>query len=260
PVAMYPVRIPRHACSPRDRARAGDLWRLVQEATILQSVEAGWPPSRYRDVGSGFVVREMTGLHDREAEYGEDLIAFTRVVESRRELLMRRESGIVGVLRGSVEWVHVGAQGGPARAPRALVDAFPVEPATAPVALPVWDEVEHVPLPELVIRPWWTEMDPMGHVNHPRYVDWADEAVSAWLAERGHDPLGLVPVAERVRFRTAAKAGDDVVVRGALVGRLPERGAAVIHLRMRRGEELVCDVVLVRAHLDGPAVWPGGTP
>lgn len=254
-MAMYPVRIPRHACSPRDRARAGDLWRLVQEATILHSTEVGWPPSRYRDVGSGFVVRAMTGIHEREAEYGEDLIAFTRVVESRRELLIRRESGILGVLRGSVEWVHVGAEGGPTRAPRALADAFPVQAGAVPVALPAWDEVEPVPLPDLDVRPWWTEMDPMGHVNHPRYVDWADEAVSTWLAARGHDPLALVPVAERVRFRTAAKAGDTVTIRGVLVGRLPKSGAAAIHLRMRRREELVCDVVLVRAHLGGPAVW-----
>jgi acyl-CoA thioesterase FadM len=251
---MYPVRIPRHACSPRDRARAGDLWRLVQEATIQHSTEVGWPPSRYRDVGSGFVVREMTGLHEREAEYGEDLVAYTRVVESRRELLMRRESGILGVLRGSVEWVHVGGEGGPTRAPRALVEAFPVEAPTLAVALPEWAAVEQVALPDLEIRPWWTEMDPMGHVNHPRYVDWADEAVSVWLAARGFDPLGLVPVAERVRFRAAAVAGHAVIVRGALVGKVG--GAAVIHLRMRRGEELVCDVMLVRAHLDGPAVWP----
>ncbi|MDP2314940.1 MAG: hotdog domain-containing protein [Pseudomonadota bacterium] len=251
---MYPVRIPRHACSPRDRARAGDLWRLVQEGTILQSTSVGWPPSRYREVGSGFVVREMTGVHLREAEYGEDLVATTRVVESRRELLMRRESGIEGVLRGSVEWVHIGPDGGPARAPRSLVDAFPIEPAGLPVTLPEWEEVTPVALPDLEVRPLWTEMDPMGHVNHPRYVDWADEAVSVWLAERGRDPIGLVPVAERVRFRLAAKAGDTVIVRGSLVGRVD--GAAVLHLRMRRGEELVCDVVLVRAHLDGPSAWP----
>ncbi len=252
---MYAVRIPRHACSPRDRARAADLWRLVQEATILHSAEAGWPPSRYREVGTGFVVREMTGVHLREADYGEALVATTRVVESRRELLMRRESGIDGVLKGSVEWVHVGVNGGPSRAPRTLVDAFPVEPASGPpVVLPAWEEVEPVPLPDLEVRPWWTEMDPMGHVNHPRYVDWADEAVSVWLASRGRDPLGLVPVAERVRFRAAAKAGDTVHVRGALVGKAD--GAAVIHLRVERGEDLVCDIVLVRAHLDGPCAWP----
>jgi acyl-CoA thioesterase FadM len=251
---MYPVRIPRHACSPRDRARAGDLWRLVQEATILHSADVGWPPSRYRTVGTGFVVRELTGIHLREAEYGEALVATTRVVESRRDILMRRETGIADVLAGSVEWVHVGSDGAPARASRELVEAFPVEPGGPPVTLPEWEPVSPIPLPDLEVRPWWTEMDPMGHVNHPRYVDWADEAISCWLATLGRDPLGLVPVAEKVRFRAGARAGDVITVGGALVGR--REGAAVIHLKMRRGEELVCDVVAIRAHLTGPDAWP----
>jgi acyl-CoA thioesterase FadM len=257
---MYPVRIPRHACSPRDRARAGDLWRLVQEATILHSVERGWPPERYRDAGSGFVVRDMTVVHHREAAYGEALEAWSRVVETRRELLMRREAAIDGVLLATAEWVHIGPDGAPSRAPRALVDAFPVEPGGAPVTIPAFVPTEPVALPDLDVRPWWTEMDPMGHVNHPRYVDWADEAVSVWLADRGVDPLGLVPVAERVRFRAAARAGDTVAVRGCLVGRVDdtphEGGAVVFQLRMRRDTETVCDVTLVRAHLAGAAAWP----
>ena len=37
-------------------------------------------------------------------------------------------------------------------------------------------------------------------------------------------------------------------------------GAAVIHLRMRRGEELLCDAMLIRTHLDGPGAWPIGAP
>lgn len=259
---MFPLRIPRHACSPRDRARAGELWRLVQEATVLDSAACGWPPSRYREVGTGWVVREMTGVHLREAVYGEALTGYSRVVESRRDLLMRREAGIEGVLHGSAEWVHIGPAGGPARASRALVDAFPVLPSTRPIALPEWEERAPVGLPDLVVHPWWTEMDPMGHVNHPRYVDWADEALSRWIAGRGGDPLGLVPVAERVRFRLPARATDTVVVRTTLVGRVPraEGDAAVFHVHMQRdppapnGDDVVCEIWLVRAHLGSPDV------
>ncbi len=251
---MFPLRIPRHACSPRDRARAGDLWRLVQEATILHSAARGWPPERYREAGSGWVVREMTGVHTREAVYGEDLAGYSRVVASRRDLLMRRASGIEGVLAASVEWVHVGERG-PARAPRALVDAFPVEPDDGPVTLPAWAPLEEVPLAPLDVRPWWTEMDPMGHVNHPRYVDWADEALSAWLARTGHDPIGLVPVAERLHFRGGVRAEELVHVRPARVGRAGD--AAVFHVPMTTPDgTLVCDAWLVRAHLAGPSVWP----
>ena len=250
---MYPVVLPRHACSPRDKARAADLWRLVQEVTILDSTARGWPPARYREIGTGFVVRELLGIHLKEAHYGEPLVGYSRVVESRRELLMRREAGLEGVLVGSAEWVHIGAEGGPSRAPKPLVDAFPVTEPSTPVHFPDYDEIEPRSLGAIDVRPWWTEMDPMGHVNHPRYVDWAEEVVAVWLAERGVDPLGVVPKAERVRFRAAAVAGDVVHVAATLIGRAG--GAAVIHVKMRRGEITVCDAWLVRDHLAGAAVW-----
>ena len=76
---MHSLRVPRHACSPRDVARAGELWRLVQEVAILDATEAGWPPSRFREVGTGFVVRSLVGVHRREARYGDLLHGFTAV-------------------------------------------------------------------------------------------------------------------------------------------------------------------------------------
>ncbi|MFZ5477657.1 MAG: thioesterase family protein [Myxococcota bacterium] len=248
------LRIPRHACSPRDHARAGDLWRLVQEVAVIHSTECGWPPERYRELGTGFVVREITGVHLREARYGEQFEATTWVGETRREMLMRRETRLAGVLRATAEWVHVGSSGGPARAPKELASAFPVVSDDGPGArLPEFDPVEEIALPELRVVPWWTEMDPMGHVNHPRYVDWAEEWVSAWLGGRGVDPVGLVAVAEKVRYRSAAVAGDDVRVRGALVGFVGD--AAVFRARASRGEDTVCDATLVRRHLSGPSAW-----
>ena len=246
---MYVLRIPRHACSPRDCARAGDLWRLIQEAAVLHSTECGWPPSRYRDVGTGFVVREMTAVHAREARYGEELRVTTQVAETRREMLMRRETIIEGVTHATADWVHIGTHGGPARAPRELADAFPVEPREPP-PFPSIVEQEPRPLPDLHVTPWWTEMDPLGHVNHPRYLDWAEEAVAQWMAQAGLDPIGIVPVAERVRFRSAAKAGNLVVVTTTLSGRSGD--AAVFHARMRRGNTTICDATLVRTHLGGP--------
>lgn len=249
---MLPLRIPRHACSPRDVARAGDLWRLVQEAAVADSAARGWPPARYRDAGTGFVVRDMTVLHHREAAYGEDLVARTWVAETRRDILMRRDTVLQGVLQASAEWVHVGAGGGPARAPAALIQAFTVTPdAGPPATLPEPEPVEASPLPPFHVVPWWTEMDPLAHVNHPRYLDWAEEAVAVWLAARGVDPIGVVPVGERIRFRASAVAGDPVVLSGGLCGRIGD--AAVFRLRARRGESTLCDAVLVRRHLAGPA-------
>lgn len=221
---------------------------------MMHSIDVGWPPERYREAGTGFVVRELTARHLREAVYGEELHAHTWLSEVRRDLLMRRETVIDDVLRASAEWVHVGAHGGPTRAPRSLVDAFSIaEPPLGeahPVTLPAWEPAPPEALPDFALTPWWTEMDPLAHVNHPRYLDWMDEALSVWLARRGADPVGLVPVAERIRYRTAAVAGDAVVVQGVRVGRVGD--AAVFELEALREGRVLCEATLVRAHLAGP--------
>lgn len=256
------LRIPRHACTPRDTCRAGDLWRLVQEVAVRDSADRGWPPSRYRARGTGFVVREIRGVHHREARYDEALEAETWVAEMRRGLVLRRETRLAGVLSASVDWVHIGPDGGIARAPAELTDAFTPTPDGGPLPLPDIEPTEPFALPVFTLRPWWTEMDPLGHTNHPRYVDWADEALAVWLAERGVDPLGVVPVAEQVRYLSAARAGDVVRVAPTRVGRVGD--AAVFRVDVRRvaggplphapreHEQEICTMTVIRGHLAGP--------
>jgi acyl-CoA thioesterase FadM len=259
------LRIPRHACSPRDACRAGDLWRLVQEVAVRDSAARGWPPSRYRASGTGFVVRAITGVHHREARYDEEIHAETWITDIRRGVLMRRETRFAGVLDASVEWVHVGADGGLSRAPAELLAAFQPRLDGGPGArLPEWTPEPPLALPSFPLRPWWTEMDPLGHTNHPRYVDWAEEALSCWLAGRGADPLGLVPVADHIRYLSAARAGDAIRVEATRVGSVGDAAVFTMHVVRDGGGPLpgaprehshaVCEVTLVRRHLDGPGV------
>jgi acyl-CoA thioesterase FadM len=108
-------------------------------------------------------------------------------------------------------------------------------------------------------------MDPLGHTNHPRYVDWADEALSRSLFAAGIDPTGLVPIAERVRFRAGARAIDTITVSGNRLGEVVVQTAAgarlgvAFQLRARRGDaagaalvagDVVADMYIVRAHLN----------
>jgi len=260
----YTVRIPRHACTPRDTGRAGEMWRLVQEVAVADSAARGWPPERYRTMGTGFVIREMTALHEREPGYGESFDASTWIRESRRGIVMYRETRIEHVFSSSAEWVHVGPPPGrslqealqegsigPVRAPAELQSAFPIVGGEG-LTFPAWAEAPELLLPEWSVSPWWTEMDPMGHTNHPRYVDWADEHLSRWLHAQGRDPIGLVALAERVRFRSGARAGDDLCCRTRRVGRA-ERGE-VYSTRVTRGVERVADILTIRAHIDGRAL------
>ena len=274
--AVYTLRTPRHACTPRDTARAGDLWRLVQDAAVQDASDKGWPPERFRAAGTGFVVREMRAIHNREASYGEALTLRTQVADHRRDVMMRRETQVDGVMDATADWVHIGREGSPQRATPELIAAFPAS-AEAPVLPPLPEPPagaaagsaagtgSGTALPAFVFSPWWTEMDPLGHTNHPRYVDWADEALSRALHATGIDPTGLVPIAERVRFRAGARAVDTITVSGHRLGAVVVQTAAgprpgvAFQFRARRGAasagsalgtgDVVADMYIVRAHL-----------
>lgn len=146
------LRVPRHACSPRGVARAGDTWRLVQEAAVIDSEARGWPPDRFKALGTGFVVREMVALHHREPRYSEALPTKTWIAESRRGILMRRETRVADVASCSAEWVHVGPGGTVARASPELEGAFPVSPSPA-TEFPVFAHEEAQPGPDLQLVP-----------------------------------------------------------------------------------------------------------
>lgn len=236
-VLELPLRLSRHAVSPRNVARAGDLWRLCQEAAIQASVAAGWNAARYVREQIAFVVRSMTVVHDREVSYDESLVGRTWVGDFRRGMLSRREVRIEGgdgrVAAATQEWVHValtetGAR--PARGSDALLDAFTPAAVDEPSAqLPGHDgagcEGSHV----FSFDIWHTWMDPLGHVNHAVFVDWLDEALARRLGAAGLDPQGAVPVADRIRFRGAALAGDRMTVRSRLLGRCADGTVAIGH-------------------------------
>src|SRR5688500_9449821 len=83
--------LPRSAFSPREAARAGDVWRLFQDVAVAGSIAGGWPPERYRAERTSFVVRSMIVVHHREAIYGEALVGRTWPSRFRRGLFFRRE-------------------------------------------------------------------------------------------------------------------------------------------------------------------------
>ncbi len=204
----------------------------MQEAAVFASESVGWPASRFVDTGTAFVVRELRAVHYREARYGEELRTRTCIAEARRGILLRRETWVGDVMRASVQWAHVDAGGAPVRAGPALLDAFTAEEAPE-VELPSFDPCPAEALPRFELEPWYTEMDPLGHTNHPRYVDWADEALARALAARGEDPLQVVPIAEQLRFRGSARAGDAVNVQLTLVGGYGDVDVYDVHITAR---------------------------
>lgn len=249
-IRAYPVRLPRHAASPRGFGRAGEIWRLCQEVAVLDSIALGWSPDRYVAEGVAFIVVGMAVRHHRELAYGEDLEAQTFVRAFHRGVLTTRELRLVGpqglVAEATQRWVHVRADLKPARASRALIDAFPVyDPPEQPsVSLPAKAEARSGQAHRFRFEVWHTWMDPLAHVNHPVYVDWCDEGACRALAAAGLDPQRLAPVAEEVSWKRGAVAGERLMVRSQLVGLSAEGDAVLEHAVTAEQDE---DVVYASA-------------
>jgi acyl-CoA thioesterase FadM len=248
---MYevPVSLPRSAFTPREAARAGDVWRLFQDVAVGGSIQAGWPPERYRADGVSFIVRSMVVLHHRETIYGEPLVGRTWPSRFRRGMFFRREcrlSSVDGpVASATQEWVHVSANLELVRASDALAECFPVEEHEAPLELPPHVRIEGARTHRFAFECWHTWMDPLAHVNHPAYVDFGDEALSRAMVEVGLDPVRLAPVAEQALFKSGVVAGDRVTVATRVIGRT-EGGAAVFEQRVEVGERLCARLVSIR--------------
>lgn len=243
------VMLPRSAFTPRETARAGDVWRLFQDVAVGGSIAAGWPPERYRDEGVSFIVRSMVVLHHRETTYGERLTGRTWPSRFRRGLFFRRECRVDSprgpIASATQEWVHVSSSLELVRASGALVSAFPVEEHEPPIELPAFEPIEGARTHAFHFTCWHTWMDPLAHVNHPAYVDFCDEATSRAMADVGLDPQRLSPVGEEAVFKSGVVAGDEVAVLTRVIGRA-DNGAAVLEHRVDAGERACARVITIR--------------
>ncbi|MEQ1568544.1 MAG: hypothetical protein ABMA64_23100 [Myxococcota bacterium] len=252
----FELHLPRNAFGPREIARAGDVWRLFQDAAVIGSSRRGWPPTRYRDEACAFIVRSMVVVHRGPTAFGDRLAVSTWVSSFKREMMSDRQIRVEGpsgpVAAATQRWVHVALPNlKPSRAAPSLVRAFGVvQPeGEADVTLP-----EHVAVAEaeehgFTFRAWHTWMDPLAHGNHPAYVDWADEALANHAVARGVDPQGLVPVAEEMTWRSGVVAPEEVTLRGRPVGRAGD--AVVFTYRTTGADGRVCaEGTTVRRHRD----------
>jgi len=252
------VTLPRNAFGPRDRARPGDLWRLFQDAAIVGSARRGWPPDRYRAQHCGFVVRSMVARHFRPAHFGDPLVARTWVSSFRRGLVSDRQVRLVThgevVSAATQRWVHVSLPDlRPTRASKELESSFAIrrEP-DGDVTLPTITDTEtDGPEHRFSFRCWYTWMDPLAHVNHPAYLDWADEGTSRMLAESGSDPHALVAVAEEVAWMSGIVAPEQVTVVTRQVGTTDDGALAWRHRVLGEDGRVCAEATTVRRLGDG---------
>ena len=109
----FPVTLQRHAFGPRLVARAGDVWRAMQDVVVDQSSSVGWTPERYVEANGMFVVRTMTVRHHREVRIQEPLVGRTWPSRARRQMLFTRQ---VRLFAGSGPEIEASAEVGKALA------------------------------------------------------------------------------------------------------------------------------------------------
>lgn len=224
---------PRHAFGPTDRARAAHVWRAFQETAVRASTHAGYSPARYRDEGIAFVVRTMSAVHHEPIHYGPKHTIATWVRRMRRRMLCTRELRMFQDGRLAVsatqEWVHVSEKDGvirPARGSDALCSSFaPIEEGIGVVvdvekraARERADLTNTRTLKPMHVVPWNTWMDPLGHVNHPTYLDFIDEALFRETKAAGRAPHTLSPLSETLTYFAGLSAGDEALVTSEVLG------------------------------------------
>lgn len=252
----FPLTLPRNAFTARESPRAGDIWRLCQDVATLASVNAGWPPSRFRIEKVAFIVYKMTLLHQAETPYGAVLDTQTWVSRMRRRTLCTREvrirRGAQRIAAATQEWVHVDFETlKPKQSSPEAAAAFPQTEVEPSIAMPSFDAL---PGSEdaFVFDMWQTWSDPLAHANHPAYIDWCDEATSRRMLGAALDPVLLRPIAEQVTFRSSVLPGERVTVRTKRVGRIGTDAVVLTHrLETERGP--AADATSVRGLASGSA-------
>lgn len=107
-----------------------EFLRWMQSAAIEHSEVQGWPASRYRRLGAGWVVRSHSITYRQPAFRGDEIAVFTWVSSFRRVLSLRRYKivrveGRTELAVAETEWAFVDlASRSPARIPADLLAAF----------------------------------------------------------------------------------------------------------------------------------------
>jgi len=226
---VFTATLPRSGFGPRLTARAGEVWRAMQDVVADQSNSVGWTPEAYVKAGTMFVVRSMTVRHAREVKVDEVLTGRTWPSKARRAMLFTRQvrmfdTGKTLVASATQEWALLTVHDlQPTRAGQELFDAFKIyegHPDLEELPAPRWKEDAQPQRFEFTVWHGW--MDPNGHANHAAYVDYCDEAVARILASEGKDPQRVVAIAETVHFRAAITGGDVVTVETLELPSTPE--------------------------------------
>jgi len=108
--------------------------KWMQAAAVAHSTEQGWPPQRYVEEGSAFVVRSHVIEYLAASFTGESIVVETWVtgfqkITSLRKYIIRRPDDGALLARAETNWAYIGRKHGALRRiPQELIDSFEAAP------------------------------------------------------------------------------------------------------------------------------------
>ena len=204
---LFRSRVAHHEVGAFGDVRPSGVARLMQEAAIEASTDAGHSAEWYVQAGTQWIVRRTSvELHDAlrggEAVTVRTWVADFRRVLSRREYEVRAGDGRA-VARGWSDWVYVDVvRERPKRVEPEMIAAFlPGGPAAPVERIPL--EIEEPPPDAFRHRQvvLLRDLDGFAHMNNAATIDLLEETFAAALGRAGR-PLGaLLEAGIRPRLR-----------------------------------------------------------
>lgn len=131
-IFQHPLIVDEDAIDGQGHVNNLEYVRWMQEAAIAHSTAQGWSPDRYREIGSGWVVRSHKIEYRQPAFAGDQVTVYTWIanfqkIRSLRKYKIVRSSDETTLAVAETDWVFVGFQPRvPRRPPLELVEAFDV--------------------------------------------------------------------------------------------------------------------------------------
>jgi acyl-CoA thioesterase FadM len=197
-------------CGADGALRAAVHLRLFQEIAFAHSAALGFPLSWYEAHRLFWVVRRVHLVVHAPARHGGALTYTTRVAGARRIMSRRtgdarRHDDGTPVATCVTDWIFTADGAAPARIAAELAEAFPM--MRRPIAPLPLEEPPPPGGPRIRLRARTGDLDAMGHVNHPAYLDLLDDAV---VRAGGSAAVAAHPRTYDALYHAGATANDDL--------------------------------------------------
>lgn len=251
-------------CDMYEHVNNSHYLRYMAETAFDASAAAGYSMEKYKQMGRIWLIRENQVEFLKPLRYGDTFEVKTWVADFRRVQSLRKyEFRLKGsedlVAKGQTNWIFLDSETHrPATIPNELKTAF--FPEGPPDAAPPRDPFPAPPPPPpgtvtFKRQVAWSDLDPTGHVNNARYLEFLQEAImevyNAFdLADHENSVIAWVIRKAHIEHLRQARFGDTLNITTYLSD--VKRASAIRHYTIHdeKNREVFARAYLLFASID----------